>query len=73
MYATILHKGEEIMYKFNKERYGYIHVPNLFDGSVSVNDDVIMKNGDGVFIEKEDSVKIVGLAEKTELVFFDLK
>ncbi len=70
MFACILNKGEHVSYSFPKSRYGYIHVADT-QGSVAIND-VTLGSGDGAYISGEVHVDIVGQADKSEFVFFDL-
>jgi Quercetinase C-terminal cupin domain len=72
MYASILKKGERVSYKFQKGRHGYIHIADT-KGIVVINDDVILRGGDGAFISGEFVVDIEGQAERSEFIFFDLK
>jgi len=71
MFASILRKGEQVSYTFPKGHAGYIHLADT-NGAISINDSVVLKSGDGAFIE-ETVIQIVGQAEQSEFVLFDLK
>jgi len=74
VYATLIDKGVEVTHTFASEkRRGYIHV-SMTGGSVSVNGDTLLKEGDGAFIENTKNVSIKGVGDTTaEVVFFDLE
>eukprot|EP00026_Physarum_polycephalum_P014011 Phypoly_transcript_14477.p1 GENE.Phypoly_transcript_14477~~Phypoly_transcript_14477.p1 ORF type:complete len:243 (+),score=38.68 Phypoly_transcript_14477:127-855(+) len=74
MYASVLQKGASVSFTWPAGRAGYIHLTDT-KGSLSLNDEVILHEGDGAFINGNDhvTISISGLAEKSEFVLFDMK
>jgi redox-sensitive bicupin YhaK (pirin superfamily) len=72
VYATLLEEGQEVKHKFGKERRGYVHVCKT-GGSILLND-ILLNEGDGLFITGMEDISIVGNGKQTtELLLFDLK
>jgi quercetin 2,3-dioxygenase len=68
LYASLLGKGAEVSHAFASGRAGWLHVAH---GSVSAGD-VILKEGDGLAIARQDALSIRGEAEESEILLFDL-
>ncbi len=68
IYASILDKDKEVEYKFtDADHFGWIQVAL---GEIEVNG-VKLKNGDGLAIEKEASIKIRSKENGSEFVLFE--
>ena len=72
MYASILQPGETVHYTWPLGRAGYIHVADT-NGTMTVNDDITLRSGDGAFVNGGETVTITGQAEQTEFVLFDMQ
>ncbi len=65
--AAVLEEGETVTHEFAEGRSGWLHVAS---GSVKLGMQVL-RAGDGVAIEDEKSLDVVG-AERAEVLLFDL-
>ena len=68
LYTTILDVGEEVIHNLATNRSAWLQVVR---GEVAVNDRSL-NAGDGAAIVLEDKIILKGLAEKTEVLLFDL-
>ncbi len=72
MYASILAKGEQVSYEFEKGRLGYLHLVQVPGSSITINDKVL-EPGDGAFIIQESGLTIKGVGDTpAEFVLMDL-
>jgi len=67
MYSAVLAPGETLGYRFDPERQGYVH---LARGALRVGN-VVMRQGDGLRLQKHELLELVGL-EDAEILLFDL-
>lgn len=72
MYASLLDKDQEVKHHLGAGRKGYLHVAKT-GGSVLLNGNIQLNEGDGAFISETEDFTIKGTSEKTaEVVLFDL-
>ncbi len=67
MFGSLLASGETLEYPFDANRHGYLH---LARGQLQVGD-VTLKQGDGLKIQKHESLQLKGI-EAAEILLFDL-
>jgi redox-sensitive bicupin YhaK (pirin superfamily) len=73
VYASILSKGQQVEHKIESGRAAYVHLVDLPDAKLKINDDVVLSRGDGVFVEDVASLKLEGDGEgQAEFLLFDL-
>jgi quercetin 2,3-dioxygenase len=76
VFVTLLDKGEKVSHKVQKGRKVYLQLIERTNARVSLNSKVIMKAGDGVFVElkdKEETLTIQGEGDsRNELLVFDV-
>ncbi|MBC7474163.1 MAG: pirin family protein [Candidatus Sericytochromatia bacterium] len=68
LYASILDKDQEVNHKFDKNRHGWIQIVK---GSVLLNNEYELAEGDGVAISEEEQLTLKG-NNKSEILLFDL-
>ncbi len=68
LYASILDKDQEVNHKFDKNRYGWLQIVK---GSVLLNNEYELTEGDGVAISEEQQLNLKG-KNKSEILLFDL-
>lgn len=68
LYSSILKNEEEVEYKFDEDRYGWIQ---LIKGKIEINGEML-NAGDGAAMSEENVLKIRSLADETEFLLFDL-
>lgn len=75
VYYISLKKGETFGYELSKKRACYLHVP--MNGSrVTIDtkkETNTLNSGDGLFVEKRKKLQILGLAEDSNVLLFDLR
>lgn len=67
LFSSLLASGETLEYVLQPERQGYLH---LARGQLQV-DDLVLKQGDGLQIEKHEQLQLKGL-DAAEVLLFDL-
>jgi len=73
MFATLLDKDKEVVHKFQAGRSAYLHVCST-GGSIKLNNDVLLYQGDGAFITGLTELSIVGVSPTpAEFVLFDVQ
>jgi redox-sensitive bicupin YhaK (pirin superfamily) len=72
VYASILNKGQTVEHKIKEGRGVYIHVCDLEEAGLKVNDEVVLGRGDGLFVEDTTTLNLSGEGQRTEFLLFDL-
>jgi redox-sensitive bicupin YhaK (pirin superfamily) len=67
MFSALLGAGESLGYRFDPERQGYVH---LARGELRIGN-AIMREGDGLRMQKHELLELVGV-EEAEILLFDL-
>jgi redox-sensitive bicupin YhaK (pirin superfamily) len=67
MFSSLLAPGETLSYRFDPDREGYLH---LARGELRIGN-AIMRQGDGLRLQKHGLLELVGL-EDAEILLFDL-
>ncbi len=67
LYGSLLQAGETVEYNLADERHAWVHVAR---GSITVNS-IVLKEGDGVHIEKENVIRFEG-QDNADTLLFDL-
>lgn len=68
LYASVLEKDQQLVYKIPSDRYVWLHVAG---GKLKVNDNYELKLGDAIAVTNEDEIKITGI-DDAEFLLFDL-
>jgi redox-sensitive bicupin YhaK (pirin superfamily) len=68
LYAADLGKGESVEHELSDGRYAWVQVAR---GVVDINGHEL-KAGDGAAVAKEDKLRIIGSADASEVLLFDL-
>jgi redox-sensitive bicupin YhaK (pirin superfamily) len=68
LYAVELGKGESVEHELSGGRYAWVQVAR---GVVDINGHEL-KAGDGAAVAKEDKLRIIGSADASEVLLFDL-
>lgn len=67
LYSTLLSADQKLAYQFDSARQGYLHVAR---GKLRVGN-VTLQKGDGLKVQKQDSLELIGV-EDAEVLLFDL-
>jgi redox-sensitive bicupin YhaK (pirin superfamily) len=68
LYDSELSKGNELKHELKAGRHGWVQ---MIQGELSLNG-VPLKTGDGAAVSNENDLQIVGKADKSEFLLFDL-
>jgi redox-sensitive bicupin YhaK (pirin superfamily) len=69
VYASILADGESVTHELASGRHAWLQ---LISGSIEVNGETL-QTGDGAAISEENGLSMMGLADSSEFLLFDLK
>ena len=67
LYGSLLQAGETVEYNLADDRHAWVHVAR---GSITVNS-IVLKEGDGAHIEKENEIRFEG-QDNADTLLFDL-
>lgn len=69
VWASIFEKDFEKFFSMSHGKRAWLHVGQ---GEVKINNDRILKKGDAIALEKEDEIKIQGVADQSEFLILEL-
>eukprot|EP01080_Neovahlkampfia_damariscottae_P001777 gene1777-546_t len=76
VYSTLLNKNEKVEHKVEKGRKVYVHLIQRDNSSISIDTDVVLKAGDGIFITPKNDETFLTLQgesdSRNEVLLFDV-